>query len=120
MALMTHAHIQTASLPIATDYTRLAPEQKAQFSDWLEAADRAGTGTDYHQAMTEAALTAEMAVPDSRDIALCDCLNDGCGCGAIFDSHTEGVHVVAGSDPGYSLSRLQCPDCSHDHPRDDT
>jgi hypothetical protein len=25
--------------------------------------------------------------------------------------------VTANADPGYNLSRLQCPDCGHDHPR---
>ncbi len=116
---MTHAQNQSAYLPIATDYTALAPTQRDQFSDWLEKADQAGTGDAYYEAMTRAALTAGIAVPDSRDIALCDCLNDGCGCGAIFDSHETGVHVVAPADDGYNLSRLQCPDCAHDLPRND-
>ena len=116
MAVMTHAQIQ-AHLPIAGDYTALPQRLRNEFSDLLEEADTAGTGDAYHDAMTRACLAIGIAVPDSQDIALCDCLNDGCGCGAIFDSHLAGVVVTANADPGYSLSRLQCPDCGHDHPR---
>lgn len=120
MAVMTHAFIQTVTLPIAADYTALAPHQRDRFTDLMDEADKTASGRAYHDLMGEAAKTAGMAVPDSRDIALCDCLNDGCGCGAIFDSHTRGVHVVANADDGYNLSRLQCPDCAHDHPRTTT
>ena len=116
MAVMTHA----PNLPAAADYTGLTDTQRHQFTDWLDAADNAGIGDAYQDAMAKAARAAGIAVPDSYDIALCDCLNDGCGCGAIFDSTLPGVHVVAGSDPGYNLSRLQCPDCAHDHPRTTT
>ncbi|MFG2276739.1 hypothetical protein ACGFNY_44150 [Streptomyces chartreusis] len=116
MAVMTHARNQ-AYLPIAADYTALTQDLRNKLSDLMETADNAGTGLAYHDAMTEACITVGMAVPASRDIAICDCLNDGCGCGAIFDSRLDGVVVTANADPGFNLSRLQCPTCGHDHPR---
>jgi hypothetical protein len=117
MAVMTHAQIPSISLPIAGDYTALPQHVRTEFSDWMEKADAAQTGDAYHEAMRQACHTIGIAVPERQDIALCDCLNDGCGCGAIFDSHLDGVVITAGADPGFSLSRLQCPDCGHDHPR---
>lgn len=117
MAVMTHAQIPSISLPIAGDYTALPEPIRARFSDLLEQADTAQTGDAYHDAMRRACHTIGIAVPARQDIALCDCLNDGCGCGAIFDSHLTGVVITANADPGYNLSRLQCPDCGHDHPR---
>ena len=117
MAVMTHAHIPTVNLPIAADYTALPQYTRDELSDLLEEADAAATGDAYHDAMRRACKTIGIAVPDKQDIAICDCLNDGCGCGAIFDSHLPGVVVTANADPGYNLSRLQCPDCGHDHPR---
>ncbi|MCI3279172.1 hypothetical protein [Streptomyces cylindrosporus] len=117
MAAITHAPIPSITLPIAADYTALPPHLRNQFSDLLEEADAAQTGDAYHQAMIRACLTIGIAVPDGQDIAICDCLNDGCGCGAIFDSHLDGVVITANADPGYNLSALQCPDCGHDHPR---
>lgn len=116
MPVMTPARTQ-AFLPIATDYTALPQHLRNDLSDLLEEADRAGTGAAYHDAMTEACITIGIAVPASRDIAICDCLNDGCGCGAIFDTALPGVVVTANADPDCNLSRLQCPDCGHDHPR---
>lgn len=116
MAVMTHAPIQT-HLPIAGDYTALPAYIQDAFRALLDTADKAGTGDAYHQAMTDAAILIGIAVPDSRDIAICDCLWDGCGCGAIFDSHLPGVVVTATNDPDCNLSALQCPDCGHDHPR---
>lgn len=123
MAVMTHARtrtIQQVTLPIAADYTALPQHLRDKLSDLLEKADAAGTGDDYHQAMRDACHAIGIAVPARQDIAICDCLNDGCGCGAIFDSHLDGVIVTADADPGYNLSRLQCPDCGHDHPRPTT
>lgn len=117
MAVMTHTQIPSITLPIAADYNALHPAQQDAFRDWMDKADNAGTGDGYHKAMRKAARTAGMAVPDSEDIAVCDCLNDGCGCGAIFDSALPGVVVTATNDPGCNLSALQCPDCGHDHPR---
>lgn len=117
MAVMTHALIPSITLPIAADYTALPQNIRNQFSDLMEEADQAGTGDAYHAAMRRACNTIGIAIPDQQDIALCDCLNDGCGCGAIFDSHQTGVVITASSDPGYNLSRLQCPTCGHDHPR---
>ena len=114
---MTYAQIPSISLPIAGDYTALPQHIRVQFSDLMEEADAAQTGDAYHDAMRRACHTIGIAVPDRQDIALCDCLNDGCGCGAIFDSHLAGVVITANADPGYNLSRLQCPDCGHDHPR---
>jgi hypothetical protein len=116
MAVMTHA-LNQAHIPAAGDYTALPQYIRNDFDDLMEKADAAGTGDAYRQAMVDAALAIGIAVPDSRDIAVCDCLNDGCGCGAIFDSHLDGVVVTALADPDCNLSRLQCPDCGHDHPR---
>ncbi|MFE9812362.1 hypothetical protein [Streptomyces sp. NPDC005548] len=116
MTLMTHARNQ-AALPIAADYTALPQYIRNTLHDLLDRADNAGTGDAYHQAMTDAALLIGMAVPESRDIAICDCQWGGCGCGAIFDSHLPGVVVTATNDPDHNLSALQCPDCGHDHPR---
>lgn len=117
MAVMTHAQIPSISLPAAGDYTALPQPIRDQFSDLMEQADAARTGDAYHDAMRRACRAIGIAVPDSEDIALCDCLNDGCGCGAIFDSHLGGVVVTAPNDPDGNLSRLQCPTCGHDHPR---
>jgi hypothetical protein len=116
---MTHAQIPSISLPIAGDYTALPEPVRARFSDLMEQADTATNDDAYTKAMVRACLTIGIAVPDSLDIAVCDCLNNGCGCGcgAIFDSHLAGVVVTANADPGYNLSALQCPDCGHDHPR---
>lgn len=116
MALMTHTQSQ-AYLPVAADYTALPQDLRYELSDLLEEADSASCGPAYHDAMTRACLTIGIAVPASRDIAICDCLNDGCGCGAIFDAHLDGVVVTANADPDCNLSRLQCPPCGHDHPR---
>ncbi|WP_157865175.1 hypothetical protein [Streptomyces prasinopilosus] len=110
----------TPALPrTETDYRSLTTAQQDEFDRLMEQADTAGPGDAYHQAMTEAALTAGLPVPASRDIARCSCLNDagGCGCGAIFDSHALGVVVTATNAPNRNLSELQCPTCGHDHPR---
>lgn len=117
MAVMTHAHTPSITLPIAGDYTALPQAVRTKFSNLMEEADTARTGDAYHRAMRRACRAIGIAIPDSEDIALCDCLNDGCGCGAIFDSHQDGVVVTATNDPGFNLSRLQCPGCGHDHPR---
>ena len=116
MAVMTYAQNQDF-LPIAADYTALPQHLRNELSDLLEEADNAGTGPAYHDPMIRACIAIGMAVPASMDIAICDCLNDGCGCGAIFDTALDGVIVTENADPGYNLSRLQCPDCGHDHPR---
>lgn len=117
MAVMTHALIQSITLPIAADYTALPQPVRDEFRDLMEEADQAGTGDAYHDAMRRACHTIGIAVPHKQDIAICDCLWDGCGCGAIFDSALPGVVVTATNDPNCNLSRLQCPDCGHDHPR---
>lgn len=117
MAVITHAQIPQISLPIAGDYTALPQYMRNAFDAWIDKADTAGTGDTYRHAMIRACLAIGIAVPEHMDIAVCDCLNDGCGCGAIFDSSLPGVVVTAGADPGYNLSRLQCPTCGHDHPR---
>lgn len=116
MAVMTHAQ-SPVHLPVAADYTALPQHLRNQLTDLLEEADAAAPGPAFHDAMTRACITIGIAVPASRDIAICDCLNDGCGCGAIFDAHLDGVVVTANADPDCNLSRLQCPDCGHDHPR---
>lgn len=116
MAVMTHAQTPVY-LPAAADYTALPQHLRNKLTDLLEKADQAGTGDAYHDAMTRACLAIGIAVPASRDIAICDCLNDGCGCGAIFDTHLNGVVVTANADADCNLSALQCPTCGHDHPR---
>lgn len=115
MAVMTHAQIR----PTTGHYTDLTALQQAAFDKAMAQADTAGTGDSYHQALTDAALTAGIAVPASRDIARCSCFTDahGCGCDAIFDSALPGAVPTAPNDPGCNLSALQCPDCGHDHPR---
>ena len=117
MRLLSHAPIPAITLPTAADYTALPQHLRNQLSDLLEEADAAQTGDAYHHAMIRACFAIGIAVPERQDIAICDCLNDGCGCGAIFDSHLDGVVITANADPGYNLSALQCPDCGHDHPR---
>jgi len=113
------AVITPARPRLEVDYRNLTVAQQDEFDRLMRQADHAGPGDAYHQAMTEAALTVGIPVPASRDIALCSCLNDagGCGCGAIFDSHTDGVVVTATNAPNRNLSELQCPTCGHDHPR---
>lgn len=111
MAVMTHAPAHQA------DYTKLSPALQDVIDKALENADSAITTDDYTDAMEYVALAAGIPLPASRDLAICDCLNAGCGCGAIFDTHQPGVVVTATADPGFNLSRLQCPDCGHDHGR---
>lgn len=114
MAVITPARPRTKA-----DYNTLTPAQQQRFDQLMAQADTATTGDAYHQAMTDAALTAGLPVPASRDIARCSCLNDayGCGCGAIFDAHAPGAVVTATNEPDRNLSQLQCPPCGHDHPR---
>lgn len=109
---MTHASARTEA-----DYTALTPTMQAVIDKAMEDADHAATGEDYDRAMKYVAIAAGIPLPASKDLAVCDCLNDGCGCGAIFDSRAEGVIVTAGPDPDCNLSRLQCPTCGHDHGR---
>jgi hypothetical protein len=112
VTLMTHA-----SARLDADYTALTPAMQAVIDKAMENADNATTGEDYTDAMEYVAIAAGIPLPASKDLAVCDCLNDGCGCGAIFDSHIEGVIVTAVPDPDCNLSRLQCPTCAHDHGR---
>lgn len=114
MAVMTRALTRTEA-----DYNTLPAPLQDEFDRLMRKADRAGTGDDYRDAMTDAAITAGLPVPASKDIARCSCLNDadGCGCGAIFDAHAQGVVVTAPNTPNGNLSELQCPTCGHDHPR---
>jgi hypothetical protein len=109
---MTHASARPEA-----DYTALNTAQQAVIDQALQDADNAPTGEDYEKAMAYVAIAASIALPASKDLAVCDCLNHGCGCGAIFDSHAQGVVITANADPDYNLSRLQCPTCGHDHPR---
>ncbi|MEV5915791.1 hypothetical protein AB0M00_43780 [Streptomyces chartreusis] len=117
MRLLSHAPIPAITRPTSADYTALPQRLRDKLSDLLEEADAAQSGAAYHGAMIRACFAIGIAVPEKQDIAICDCLNDGCGCGAIFDSHLDGVVVTANADPGFNLSRLQCPTCGHDHPR---
>lgn len=112
MAVMTPAPARTNA-----DYTALTPTTQAVIDKAMEQADDAPTGQAYTAAMEYVAIAAGIPLPASRDLAICDCLNHGCGCGAIFDTALPGVVVTATADPGCNLSRLQCPGCGHDHPR---
>jgi hypothetical protein len=112
VALMTHAFAR-----LEADYTALNAAQQAVIDNAMQDADNASTGEDYDRAMKYVAIAAGIPLPASKDLAVCDCLNHGCGCGAVFDSHAQGVIVTAGPDPDRNLSRLQCPTCGHDHGR---
>ena len=112
MTLMTHASARPKA-----DYTTLTPSAQAVIDKAMQNADNATTSDDYADAMEYAAIAAGIPLPASRDIAICDCLIHGCGCGSIFDSHATGVIVTASPDKDCNLSRLQCPTCGHDHPR---
>jgi len=109
---MTHARVR-----LEADYTALSPTTQAVIDKAMTNADNAATAEDYTEAMEYVAIAAGIPLPASKDLAVCDCLNHGCGCGAIFDSHADGVVVTATADPNRNLSRLQCPTCGHDHPR---
>ncbi len=112
VALMTHAPAR-----LHADYTALSPTAQAVIDKAFEDADAALTTSDYTDAMEYVAIAASIPLPASKDLAVCDCLHHGCGCGAIFDSHAQGVVVTAPADPDCNLSQLQCPTCGHDHPR---
>ncbi|MFD9249557.1 hypothetical protein [Streptomyces bottropensis] len=112
MALMTHARNHAHA-----DYNALTPAAQAVVDRAMQKADSASTPKDYTDAMEYVAVATSIPLPESADLAICDCLNNGCGCGAIFDSHLVGVVVTATNDPDCNLSRLQCPTCGHDHPR---
>lgn len=112
MAVMTHAQNQPT-----TGYALLTPTQQQAFDQAMAMADQAPNETTYQLAMATAARAAAMVLPASWDIARCDCFTNGCGCGAIFDTHTPGVVITATNNADYNLSRLQCPTCGHDHPQ---
>ncbi|MGV9278127.1 hypothetical protein [Streptomyces griseosporeus] len=114
MALMTHARNQATT----ADYTQLHPTAQAVIDKAMQDADNAPPGDNtYFDAMKYVAIAAGIPLPASRNLAICDCLNNGCGCGAIFDTALPGVVVTATNDPDCNLSQLQCPTCGHDHPR---
>jgi hypothetical protein len=112
MAAITHALIRPD-----TDYRSLTTTAQAVIDKAMEQADDANDTTTYTQAMEYVAIAAGIPLPASRDLAVCDCLNNGCGCGAIFDTALPGLVVTAGPDPQHNLSRLQCAGCAHDHGR---
>lgn len=114
MPVMTHAPNQAEA-----DYTKLSPTVQAVIDKAMRHADNAADTQAYTEAMEFVAIAAGITLPASRDLAVCSCLNDagGCGCGAIFDTALPGLVVTATNDPNRNLSRLQCPDCGHDHPR---
>lgn len=117
MRLLSHAPIPAITRPTSADYTALPQHLRNDFDLRMQKADTAGTGTAYQDVMIQACFALGIAVPESMDIARCDCFNNGCGCGAIFDTSLPGVVVTANADPNCNLSRLQCPTCGHDHPR---
>lgn len=114
---MTHAQIPLLTFPVAAHYSTFNQAVQGQFDRHMEDADAATNGASYSVAMIRAAQAVGIAIPDSFDIARCDCFNNGCGCDLIFDSHQDGVVVTASNDPNCNLSSLQCPTCGHDHPR---
>ena len=109
---MTHAPAR-----LEADYTALTPTMQAVIDKAMQDADNAPTGEDYDRAMAYVAIAAGIPLPNSKDLAVCDCLNHGCGCGTIFDSHAQGIVITAAPDPDHNLSRIQCPTCGHDHGR---
>lgn len=113
MAVMTHTQNQATT----SNYTALSPSAQAVIDKAMERADAAKDGYAYEEAMEYVAVAAGIPLPASKDLAVCDCLNNGCGCGAIFDTAGPGLTVTAGPDKGCNLSRLQCADCAHDHGR---
>ena len=115
MAVMTHARNQATT----ANYTALSPAAQAVIDKAMEAADAANDTTAYTEAMEYVALAAGIPLPASRDLAVCSCLTDtdGCGCGAIFDTALPGLVITAANAANCNLSRLQCADCGHDHPR---
>ena len=114
MTLMTHALTQ----PTTARYTQLSPKRRADFHRVMDVADtQASNAHEYLAYMAVLSVYAGIQLPTSGDIALCDCFDNGCGCDLIFDSNLPGAVVTALNDPDCNLSRLQCPDCGHDHPR---
>ncbi|QKW31450.1 hypothetical protein HUT11_35395 (plasmid) [Streptomyces seoulensis] len=109
---MTHAPARPTA-----DYRDLTATMQAAIDKALKDADNAPPGDTYFDAMEYVALAAGIPLPASRDLAICDCLNHGCGCGTIFDTALPGLVITANSDPDHNLSRLQCQLCGHDHPR---
>ncbi|MCX4885942.1 hypothetical protein [Streptomyces sp. NBC_00847] len=117
MAVRTRVPIALLTFPVAAHYSTFNRAVQGTFDKHMEDADAATNDGSYYMAMIRAAQTFGIAIPATYDIALCDCLNNGCGCDLVFDSHLPGVVVTANADPGFNLSRLQCPDCAHDHGR---
>lgn len=124
MAVMTHAHTQAEDYydrPVTTPtahYRALTPQQQNKFDEAMECADNDASNAHLYLAyMAMASVYANITLPQSVDIALCDCYYNGCGCDLIFDSNLPGAVITATNDPGCNLSRIQCPDCGHDHPR---
>jgi len=119
MAVMTHAPIPMLTFPVAARYSTFNQAVQKQFDRHMEDADTAANDSAYFMAMIRAAKTVGIAIPATYDIALCSCYTDdlGCGCDLVFDARTNGAVVTANADPGFNLSRLQCTDCGHDHPR---
>jgi len=113
MALMTHAHTKATT----ADYKALSPTVQAVIDKAMERADNATDGITYDQAMEYVAIAAGIELPASKNLAVCDCYFNGCGCGLIFDTAGPGLIVTAVPDKGCNLSRLQCADCAHDHGR---
>jgi hypothetical protein len=72
MAVMTHAQNQAQA-----DYTQLSPIGQAVIDKAMENADNAPNGQDYTDAMEYIAIAAGIPLPASRDLAICDCLNNG-------------------------------------------
>ncbi|WP_406257457.1 hypothetical protein [Streptomyces chartreusis] len=119
MAVMTHVPIPLLTFPVAAHYRTFSARVQDTFDRHMEDADNAANDTAYFMAMIRAAQTVGMAIPATYDIGRCSCYTDagGCGCDLIFDTAQPGVVVTENADSGFSLSRLQCPACGHDHPR---
>ena len=119
MAVRTRVPIQLLTFPVAARYSTFSQAVQKQFARHMEDADSAANDSAYFMAMIRAAQTVGIAIPATYDIALCSCHTDdgGCGCDLVFNARTDGAVVTANADPGFNLSRLQCPGCGHDHPR---
>ncbi|MGS2592082.1 hypothetical protein [Streptomyces hebeiensis] len=94
------------------DYNTLPANTQSAFDRLMEQADHTANAAEYEALMT--ALIAITGITGVRynEILKCAC---PCDCGLIFDADAPGLHTV--EDPqGYNLGRLQCPQCTDDHP----
>ena len=108
--LMTH----TPTHPTTVHYTDLPTATQDHFDHLMELADNTATATEYEALM--AALITITGITGVRHNEILKCACPACDCDAIFDADTPGA-LVTEEDTGYNLGRLQCPDCTDEHPR---